>query len=350
MIDRDIYFFRHYLAELMLEDAALITPITGGKNSRVYHVICKNSREFAVKIYFRDKMDSRERLRTEWQASQFMVQQGFQNIPKPMVKDETYDVAVYEYIQGVKLSNAQIEIQSIHELVSFLTRLEQGKKLPEATPLPPASEACFSIVDVIETIVSRLNRFMEGRTCPYGEKELMSFINTLLIPFFQEVRGWCYHQVDALHWDLNQKIEKKDQTISPSDFGFHNALLAKSGVLYFLDFEYFGWDDPAKMIVDFLLHPAMELRTELKHYFLEQMLAKFAHIHGIKPRIKIVYPLFGIKWCLILLNEFLPCDNKRRALADASLHRKDTVLQLQLQKAHQMYRFVKDTYKEFYDA
>ena len=44
------------------------------------------------------------------------------------------------------------------------------------------------------------------------------------------------------------------QVFSPSDFGFHNALLKDNGKLCFLDFEYFGRDDPVKLMADFIWH------------------------------------------------------------------------------------------------
>ena len=45
------------------------------------------------------------------------------------------------------------------------------------------------------------------------------------------------------------------RVLSPSDFGFHNALRRPDGTIVFVDFEYFGWDDPAKMMADAMLHP-----------------------------------------------------------------------------------------------
>ena len=57
---------------------------------------------------------------------------------------------------------------------------------------------------------------------------------------------------------VEAELPVEQRTLSPSDFGFHNALRRPDGRVVFLDLEYFGWDDPAKMISDFLLHPALE--------------------------------------------------------------------------------------------
>ena len=52
------------------------------------------------------------------------------------------------------------------------------------------------------------------------------------------------------------------RSLSPSDFGFHNALLEADGRLTFVDFEYFGWDDPVKIVADVMLHPGMGLSAD----------------------------------------------------------------------------------------
>jgi hypothetical protein len=95
------------------------------------------------------------------------------------------------------------------------------------------------------------------------------------------------------------------RSLCPSDFGFHNALRDTSG-LVFLDFDYFGWDDPVKLVCDFLLHPGMALSEGLKRRFA----VGARHIYGadgtFASRLNLLFALFALRWCLILLNEFLP--------------------------------------------
>jgi thiamine kinase-like enzyme len=98
----------------------------------------------------------------------------------------------------------------------------------------------------------------------------------------------------------------QERTLSPSDFGFHNAIKRPNGQIVFIDFEYFGWDDPAKMISDYLLHPAQDLNEDLRQRFFDGCIDSFADWPGVSSRMDLVYPLCGLKWCLLLLNEFLP--------------------------------------------
>jgi hypothetical protein len=87
------------------------------------------------------------------------------------------------------------------------------------------------------------------------------------------------------------------------------------GDIDFLDFEYFGWDDPAKLVADTLLHPATDLPHNLKARFYDGMVRSLPSPDRLRAVVPIVYPLFGIKWSLILLNEFLREGLVRRAHA-----------------------------------
>ena len=96
------------------------------------------------------------------------------------------------------------------------------------------------------------------------------------------------------------------RTLSPSDFGFHNALLRPDGTLVFIDFEYFGWDDPAKTVADFFLQPQAPLAPErLASAFLQRLPAVCGRAPASASGSPCVYPLLSLKWCLIMLNPFL---------------------------------------------
>ncbi len=105
---------------------------------------------------------------------------------------------------------------------------------------------------------------------------------------------------------LGQPVDAAAQTLCPSDFGFHNALRRPSGQLVFIDFDYFGWDDPVKLTADFILHPGMRLAETLKRRFAAAAIAVYCDDPAFRTRLALLYPLFALRWCLILLNEFLP--------------------------------------------
>ena len=111
--------------------------------------------------------------------------------------------------------------------------------------------------------------------------------------------------------------------------------------------HYHDLDDPAKMIVDVLLHPGMNLTDDHKRRFFNGILQCFSDYPRLVKRVKVVYPLFGLKWCLILLNEFLPEELIRRQFAgmkDQDL----LMLQVeQLSKAKHMLQNIGRNYEHF---
>jgi hypothetical protein len=76
--------------------------------------------------------------------------------------------------------------------------------------------------------------------------------------------------------------------------------------LRFIDFEYFGWDDPVKAGADLLWHPAVPLSRAQQAIVREQL----PYVYGADPefaqRLRLFEPLIAIRWILIILNEFLP--------------------------------------------
>lgn len=58
--------------------------------------------------------------------------------------------------------------------------------------------------------------------------------------------------------------------LSPSDFGIHNILVDGSNpfMCKFVDFEYFGWDRPEKLVSDTILHPKNKWQAGMAKSFL----------------------------------------------------------------------------------
>jgi hypothetical protein len=101
-------------------------------------------------------------------------------------------------------------------------------------------------------------------------------------------------------------LPRPSQSLIPADFGFHNCLRRPDGKLAFLDFEYFGWDDPVKLTADFLLHPGMTLDSLTSRRFRAAAGRRYAADAHFGARFDALFPLFGLRWVLVLLNEFLP--------------------------------------------
>ena len=105
---------------------------------------------------------------------------------------------------------------------------------------------------------------------------------------------------DSFYTELDPAL----QILSPSDFGSHNALLTADQQTFFIDFEYFGWDDPAKLVCDVYWHPGMKLSEDQQAQWISFALGQFNNDPTFERRFNAYMPLYGIRWCLIVLKEF----------------------------------------------
>jgi Phosphotransferase enzyme family len=294
-------------------DVRSAEPIGAGGNSRVFRVELDEDsrplpRRVVVKFYRHDAGDSRDRLGTEFGSLRFLWQNSVRSIPSPLAIARDRQCAIYEYIEGDVATSGVLGPADVDAAIDFLRVLKQLRGAAGSDALPSASEACFSLADIVANVERRLERLRRG---PGGDDRdedvarMRRWVEDVLAPLAADVSGWCRDAAGRAGLAFDEPIGVDARTLSPSDFGFHNAIRRPDGALAFVDFEYFGWDDPAKTIVDFLLHPGMRLDDRLKQRFAARAQAAFAGVPALAARTRIVYPLFGLKWVLILLNDFL---------------------------------------------
>jgi hypothetical protein len=118
-------------------------------------------------------------------------------------------------------------------------------------------------------------------------------------------------------WEI--LVPEQLRFLSPSDFGFHNVIRSQRGELYFLDFEYAGWDDPGRTVCDVFLQPRIPVPEDFKPTFLQAAFSAPDVRRDVAERAASLLPLTGLRWCCILLNVFSDIGAERRKFA-----RKDT--------------------------
>jgi len=317
--------------------------LSGGKNSKVLKIICDNHKEYILKQYFSHTLDQRNRLKVEFDCLKFLHNENISCVPKPLLQNEEYNYAIFEYINGKKIESEDVSFKDIDMLVNFLSKLNVLKLKTEAKKFKAASEACFSIKAIIENIENRVNRLLQVKKNDSEIYELLlDFIHKEFKPCFIEIQQWCFKQ--ELNW--KEDISLNERILSPSDYGFHNSLRLSDKII-FVDFEYFGWDDPAKMICDFLIHPAMSLSVDIKKYFFNSILRKINNNSRLEKRVVTVYPLFALKWCMIFLNEFVPELLLRRKFSGNYSDNLVNIQTNQLNKSIKLLKKVMNQYENF---
>ena len=199
-----------------------------------------------------------------------------------------------------------IQAADIEASVGFLGALKRLRGAPGSERIGDASEACFSLAAIATSLERRLERLRRRETVGDDVGRMRDWIAGTFEPLLAEALEWCRRGARSSGIAFDLPIPPEARTLSPSDFGFHNAIRRPDGTLAFVDFEYLGWDDPAKTIVDYLLHPGMGLGEPMKRQFAVRAQALFADVPMLADRARLVYPLFGLKWAMILLNDFLP--------------------------------------------
>lgn len=300
------------VARLAGGEPLAMLPIGGGRNSRVYRLDMGQGQRFALKAYFRHPGDTRDRLGVEFQALRFLWEQGLRCIPEPLGLDREQGLGLYAFLDGERPLPPTDE--EVDLAARFLVALKGLGEAPGAEALPEASEATFSLSALLRNLQLRFDRLETVEPSVARDSGLAAFLAEALRPAHGRLVAECQRGYQAAGLDLEEALPREQRTLSPSDFGFHNALRGPAG-LVFLDFEYFGWDDPAKMLADFLLHPGMELSLAQRRHFAATLLDNL-DLEGLAQRSRLLFPLYGLKWCLILLNEFLPGALDRRIFAD----------------------------------
>ena len=306
---------KHVLEQAGVPAAFRLEPIAGGGNNRVYRVESAAA-AVVLKAYFRHPDDPRDRLRAEFGFSSFAWNVGARALPEPLASDHQAGLAVYEFIAGRKVAVDEVTGAHVAEAAAFFAAVNDHRSDARAVSLPDASEACFSIAAHVACVDRRIERLKGIEVSSALGRAAADAVDSGIRPAWQRVRG---EVLAAAGPAVDVPLPALQRCLSPSDFGFHNAILADDGRLRFLDFEYAGRDDPAKMACDFFCQPAVPVPREHLPAFCEHVAAHASdEPDSVVRRTKLLLPLYEVKWCCILLNEFLPVGGLRRSFARGS--------------------------------
>ena len=301
-------FVRDYLQKTG-ERVVGLERIFFGKNNRSYHVRTQG-RSYFLKAYFRHPQDTRDRLGAEYTFLEFCRGQGISGVPLPLACDRTSGVALYSWVDGAPVKKERISREDIYSAAALLSALARCSAAPQAAELPLASDACTSAWDHLLLAQRRVEALTAALTASQGisiVQEARNFTVTRLIPALDSAvnRARSLIAPDSLH----QPLSPQEFVVSPSDFGFHNALRTRDGMVY-VDFEYAGRDDPVKTVCDFVCQPEIPVEEDS----LETMVSALETFDTKKilQRAKALLPLHRIKWCCILLNDFIALHALRR--------------------------------------
>jgi hypothetical protein len=278
----------------------VVAPVAGGRNSRVYRV-AMGDKLFALKRYPSLADDPRDRLATEVEALALMAACELANVPRVIAVDRKRNFALLSWLEGARI--ASVGSADIDAAAAFLKIIHEMRDGAATGFHRDAAEACFSGAE-IEAQIRRRLAILHAQCV--GERDLVAFLSASFEPLLEHLAGQAKGKMAAAGLDFRAALPQEKRSLVPSDFGFHNALRRADGTLAFVDFEYFGWDDPVKLTADVLHHPGTPLGPLQRDRFRSAALAIYGADASFGARLAALYPLFGLRWALIVLNEFLP--------------------------------------------
>ncbi|MEM1179968.1 MAG: phosphotransferase [Acidobacteriota bacterium] len=329
--------------------------LSGGRNSRVLVLGLSDDRgarpeggrTVVAKRYARRRPPRLDPLDVEIHALRFLADHGPPNVPELLAADPVGRWAVLSEVPGRAVEAADVDDSAVDALLEFLGALDRAGHAPSALDLPPASEASFSLDELEADIRARLPplRAAVDGGVDGADQSALAYLERELEPQLVEGVRRARQALGRAGVGPADALPEDHRRLSPSDLGFHNARLDLDGGtrrFYFVDFEYFGWDDPAKTLCDLLLHPRALIPPAGRFEIVRRRLAALRGDTTLPHRLRAGYPLFGIKWCLILLNEFLPHARERRRLAGADSDDHGDPRPRQLQRARALLRRLRD--------
>jgi hypothetical protein len=305
-----------------------------GGNNRVLCLDTADGLHLALKFYPSRSIDGRDRLGQEFEALSFLARHGVTSTPRPIAAAPDRDCALYEWFDG-EPARLRPQPDDVDQLATFLIKLQELRHAAVAQALRAASAAVFSPSEVVAQYEQRLGRLLAASS---EFPDLRAFVDRGLIPSGEAAIRRLEQQYAHLAGDADAPLEFAHRALSPSDFGLHNALRGKDGGLRFVDFEYFGWDDPVKLLSDTAIHPGSNFSEADASRLVGLLSPAFeARDPAFAVRRDVLYPLFGFIWCLIILNDFLPSSRTRRMFAPDS-NELGAALARQLDKARQLHQ------------
>jgi hypothetical protein len=221
-------------------------------------------------------------------------------VPQLVHQDFSMRCIVMECLQGKRYPEGEVpQLSDIEAAIDFFRLLNADLNTARKYIWLDAAEGFSRLSDHLDNIEKRLN-LMETDHLP---REVQTQATKLL----NEVKVAFEAAINRTEWTIAagtvaDGLDPDKFRVSPSDFGFHNAVRTITGPK-FIDFEFAGWDDPAKTAADFVLQPRVPTGNPLPS------LLKASNCHQmkeIKQRCKVLGSVLRIKWLCIILSVLEP--------------------------------------------
>ena len=235
-----------------------------------------------------------------------------------------------EYLDGARFeAGTAIAREDVEQAAQFLRHLNADLTAARAKVTSPAAEGFPALTQHVENV--------DQRMADLSHTHLPAEFHATALKLMETTRKtWGRVKSSLLariaEGSIADALPERALCVSPSDFGFHNAMRC-GGKIRFFDFEFAGWDDPAKAVADFFLQPRIPVPAGLQA-LMEEAVAGGLPAATLRARIAALRPVLHLKWATIVLAVLRPqrLEAMLRVTVDKSA---SALIQERLTRAHQ---------------
>jgi thiamine kinase-like enzyme len=272
-----------------------IVKLDGGINNEVYRVDTEQ-RSFVLKRYPEIGTNLRDRMKAEVEFLQYTNKAASSFVPRLIDFDFHKRAVLMEFIEGETFIKGQsLSENQVRDAVCFFETLNKDRETAKKFVSMDAAEGFNKLTDHLNNVEQRISK-LTTRHLPIDSIDKSSRLLKRLTEEYGIVKQITLTSITKGRTSDEIALDKR--CISASDFGFHNAIQTESG-LKFIDFEFAGWDDPAKASLDFVLQPRVPVYakpTILIDALNDQL------IERDNERMNLLGAILRIKWLCIILS------------------------------------------------
>lgn len=259
------------------------------------HEVClleNGDRRAVLKIHEPAAAGRRDAFAHEALLHAFYAEQVRDRVPRLIARDKECHALLFEHVEGTPMAGEEISLGDVARMGEFLVETNRPEVLERArqAQLPAASDCGLAAAEHWQCALSRVDALLALPTADEATVAMQDFVRAELQP--------------ALVMNKPDASLPAEPCLSPSDFGFHNVIRRANGAFCFLDFEHAGWDDPAKLVADFILQPEAPLSVEAAEMLMDALRDGAIFGPQLALHVRRILPLQRCKWTAIILNVF----------------------------------------------
>lgn len=278
---------KHWAENCLQESILRTSVLTGGNNNFTCLLHCK-SQKVILKCFQQGMLAN---WRREVDFLSLLNKFDVKAVPQLLESNELQLVSLYCCLEGDSVMEVQPGFYS--QTAEFINAINHHSLIERAASIQPAKGAMMNAQELLDDVEQRICDLQLFELKEKPDVDCRKFVDGQLTPWLKKAS-----RILADKLDLTQPFMP---CLSPSDIGFHNCLI--SNRLFFLDFEYAGWDSMEKLVTDFFAQPRFTVSlSELPNF-----INKIDMIRDSQKFCEVIYvmmPLVHLKWALIFLNEF----------------------------------------------